>query len=319
MIRFNDGGRAAFVVVAMLTIGWGGASAQNISAAASQTFEKNAAAFVEAADYTLIDAGSLADQNYYSLQRFPSMGAGSMFSPDSDLDAVTRAVLLLESREAELPHVRYRITYNVESLPDIPEAQQAYIEVTRYNMGPTLRADLLKSIPAEHVANSASFGVGPHVSWRFVMAARMGMLADVERASRKELTQAQAAAADCLGEPCLSLSDAEGPVGKWRPAQPPTVAGPRYARGSGSVDHPARVAQELLAAAAPDGLEPADYKPDSPRMVFVISLNVSGQDEAAMGLLHDAMVMDDAIAEIWTRRQQFAGGPADFAQFFAPR
>lgn len=281
--------------------------------------ETEAEAFVQSTGYTPVDIDTLADKKYYSAALFPGLKSNAMFAPDADLDAVTKAVLQLDSRETPLPRVRYRIRYNMGYLPGAPEAQQSYIEVIRLNMGPAIRADLRGSVPPEHLASAASFGVGPHVSWRFVMAPRMGMLSDIVSASRKVLTNAQAATLDCLGMRCLSLASPEGPGGTWHAATAPALGKPAYAASHQGLARPARVAQELLLTAAPDGLEAAPYHPETPRMIFVISLNVNGQEEAVHGLLHDVAVMDDALASVWTQRLQVSGVPVDFSQLFVDR
>src|SRR5690606_22162753 len=127
--------------------------------------------------------------------------------PDADLDPIARSVLLVEAYEAPLPHARYRIAYSMNVAPDYPESRNDHVEVTRYNLGPTRRNDLKRYMPENQLANPEEFGVGPHVSWRFVLSPVMGMQAALLYASRTELSETQAQAADCLGEPCLSLHD----------------------------------------------------------------------------------------------------------------
>jgi hypothetical protein len=281
--------------------------------------EAEAQAFVQTTGYTLVNVDTLSDKEYYSKNIFPDLHAAAMSMPDAGLDPVTKAVLQLDSREKPLPHARYRITYNMGYFPGAPEVQRTSVEVARFNMGPAVRAGLQGSVPAENLADPQAFGIGPHVSWRFVMAPRMGMTAEIIGASRKVVPSGLAGILDCLGTPCLSPANPEGPSGKWRTVAPPSVDRPTYRHRAGELERPPRVAQELLALAAPHGVEVAPYRPGSPRMVFVISLNVGGQEEQVHGLLHDAFVMDDAVSSVWTQRLQVSGVPVEFSQRLVPR
>ncbi|NYT62593.1 hypothetical protein H0A66_09750 [Alcaligenaceae bacterium] len=305
------------MVLGLLAVGV--AQAAVLPEEAATRLETEAEAFVQTKGYTSVNVDTLADKKYYSTALFPGLKSNGMFAPDASLDPVTKAVLQLDSRENILPRVRYRISYNMGYLPGMPEAWQSYVEVTRFNLGPAVRADLQASIPPEHLGSAASFGVGPHVSWRFVMAPRMGMLSDIVSASRKVLTNAQATALDCLGVPCLSLEDPTGPGSTWHGVATPSLGEPAFSAHHQGLERPARVAQELLTLAAPEGLEATPYRPETPRMVFVVSMNVSGQEEAVHGLLHNIDVMDDAIASVWTQRFQISGAPGDFSQMFIDR
>lgn len=297
----------------------GAVQAAVLPQASAARHDAEAQAFVQTTGYSLIDVDALSDQKYYSKNVFPDLNRAVMPMPDADLDPVSKAVLQLELRENPLPHVRYRITYNMGYLPGAPEVQRTYVEVTRFNLGPALRADLQGSVPAESLAGPRAFGIGPHVSWRFVMAPRMGMTAEIIGASRKVVPSKLAGILDCLGTPCLSLINPEGPPEKWRTVAAPAVSRATYRHRAGELERPARVAQELLALAAPRGVEVAPYRPGSPRMIFVISMNVGGQDELIHGLLHDAFVMDDAVSSVWTRRLQVSGVPVQFSQRLVPR
>src|SRR5690606_11537866 len=114
-------------------------------------------------------------------------------------------------------HARYRVTYQLTSAADDPDLTRSYVEVTRFNLGPAFRESLVDSVPAEHLAGPEEFGVGPDVSWRFEMSPMRAMTAGIDRASRKELSAAEAAAMDCFGMPCNELASAEGPPGAWTP------------------------------------------------------------------------------------------------------
>lgn len=300
---------------------FGQAVAQNPYQQALAKLEVNALGFIQAQGHVPVDAEALTDDHYYSEENFPVTGSRQAVSlPDADLDPLTRSILLLEAREVGLPHVRYHITYSMDVSVDVPEAQQAYVEVARYNVGPSRRADLLTYVPAGQVADSAEFGVGPHVSWRFVMAPVMGFRAGLVHASRKEIPDAQARAATCLGEPCLSLADPSGPSHGWKSMPSPQLEQPAYVGTTAlGVTGAARGMQELWESIAADGMDPLPYTPEQPHFVFVISLNIAGQEAALSGLAKQSMVMDHTVSEIWTQRYEVAGMPAEFSRLSVPR
>ncbi len=298
------------------------AAANNAYQQAQLELEANALSFTQAQGHAVVDAQALTDEHYYSKENFPGArdGQESINLPDADLDPITRSILFLEAQEARLVHVRYRITYSMDASADVPEAQQGYVEVTRYNVGPSLRGDLLMSVPDGQVADPAQFGVGPHVSWRFVLAPAMGVRAGLLHASRKEIPEAQARAANCLGEPCLSLVDPSGPDQGWTPITPPQLDRPAYVGTSAlGVSQPARVMEELWENIASDGMDTLQYAPDEPHFVFVVSLNIDGQEAAVSGLAMQSLVMDGTVSQIWTQRHEVAQMPAEFSRLHVSR
>lgn len=284
--------------------------------------DTQAQAFVHASQYTEIDVDALAGDTYYSPQNFPNAhGAQSSISlPDADLDPIARSVLLVEAYEAPVPHARYRIAYSMNVAPDHPESRDDYVEVTRYNLGPARRNDLKGYVPENQLAAPEEFGIGPHVSWRFVLSPVMGMRAGLRYASRAELNDAQAQAADCLGEPCLSLNDPQGPDYAWQPVAPPRLDAASYASQSDwGLARPARVIQELWASMSADGMDPLPYVPGQPAFQFVVSLNTGGQEAVITGLARQGVVMDSSVSEIWTKRFQMAQHLPDYSALLVPR
>lgn len=265
-------------------------------------------------------ADELAGEHYYSERTFPSMAssAASVFLPDADLDGLTRTILLLEAQEAELPHVRYQIHYSSHVDSEIPELKHEYIEVTRYNVGPARRADLLQYVDAEHAASPAEFGIGPHVSWRFALAPIMGMQAHVMYAARKEITDLAAQQAMCFAQPCLSLAAPELPHGQSQVLAPVLLAPTTYrAEHAAGIARPARVLEELWAELKSE--DPLPYHKNAPQFVFVISMDVIGQDSLSLGTGLQAMVLDDSIAQVWLQRVQVAGMEPELTRVFISR
>ncbi|MGY1530175.1 hypothetical protein [Luteimonas sp. A649] len=258
-------------------------------------------AYIGAPGFSVVDAEPTESADYYSAERFPAQG-GSAFHPDAGLAPPVRALLLVEHREGLLPHARYRVSWHVAADAQAPDRQLDYVEVQRFNLGPARHDDLRASVAAEHLADVSEFGVGADVAWRFVMAPRQGMRAGVMHASRKELTAAEALAADCLGAPCAALPDPVAPEGEWfaRDVTAPSIG---YAPAPGG-PHPARVADDLVAALGEEADRAMPFDPDAPRFVFVISANADGQDLATTALARDAMVLDHDIGTIWVRWRQ---------------
>ncbi len=192
--------------------------------------DKAAQSFVYSNNYTAQSVEALTDSQYYSEKTFPDFltSSAQLFHLDADLDALTRSILIFEAQEIDLPHVRYQVHYSVNTDTEIPELKQDYIEVTRYNLGPTRRTDLLQYLEAENVADVSEFGVGPHVSWRFAMAPVMGMQADVIYAARKEIPDNHAQQAMCFSQPCLSLEATELPSTQTHILERPLLSPAKY-------------------------------------------------------------------------------------------
>lgn len=275
------------------------------------------AAFMPGPGYAEVDVDALDGEAYYTPARFPDM-AGSVFLPDADLAAPVRAMLLVESREGLLPHARYRVTYQLTSAADDPDLTRSYVEVTRFNLGPAFRESLLDSVPAEHLAGPEEFGVGPDVSWRFEMSPMRAMTAGIDRASRKELSVAEAAAMDCLGVPCNGQASADGPQGAWTPQDAPSLP-VKYRLSVDESPNPARVVEELLAVMGEDAQQPTGFVAGSPRLVFVVSANAEGQDLMTTALGRNSVVFDDEIGTMWVRSLQMPGLPVDISTFMQPR
>lgn len=277
--------------------------------------DESAQLFVAGNNYVEQSVDELTGSQYYSKKTFPkfSENAAQVSYIDADLDALTRAILILDAQEVELPHVRYQINYSINTDTEIPELKHDYIEVSRYNLGPARHNDLLQDLDAENVASLDEFGVGPHVSWRFVMAPVMGMQAAVLYAARKEMTDATAQKTMCFALSCLALEAPELPQGQVQVLTPQSVAPAQYrTENSYGGTQPARVLEELWAEFRTD--DPLPYSKNNPQFVFVISSNVIGQDSLVLGTGLQAIVLDDAIAKIWLQRWQVADMQSELTQ-----
>ena len=282
--------------------------------------DKAAQTFVSGNDYMHQSVEALTGSQYYSEKTFPEFSSSSTqaFHIDAELDGLTRSILILEAQESELPHVRYQIHYSENTDTEIPELTHSYIEVTRYNLGPALRNDLLQYLEVDNVADASEFGVGPHISWRFAMAPMMGMRADLLYAARKEIPDNQAQKMMCFSQPCLSLEATKLPSTPTHILDRPLLSPAKYrAQSADGVLQPARMLEELWTACASD--EPLPYIKDQPQFVFVISANVVGQDSSTLGTGLQAIVLDDAIAQVWLQRAQIAGMESELLEAFIAR
>lgn len=263
-----------------------------------------AAGFIEAPGFTEQDiTQSCNNEAFYTQQRFPQQGQ-SVFNPDADLDALTKAVLLIDCAEGSLPHARYLIRYHLVQVPQVDDAQRDYIEVLRFNLGPQRYQDVIQYVDQEFWPPESIFGVGPNLAWRFVFGPVQGNRAHIERASRTELSPAAAAGQNCLGTPCLSVTSPPGPSGAWRAFSPPALDAAVYHEpDDAGLPGPARMTQMLLLNAT-GGSGQAKFSESAsikqPEMVFLVSKNIEGQDSSISGLLHQRGLMDDAISELWT-------------------
>src|SRR5699024_10684819 len=128
--------------------------------------------------------------------------------------------------------VRYKIGFrSVFDRTGSGPAKQAFIDIKRFNVGPTLRKQSFKDTGTRSPAEA--FGVGPHVGWRIVMAPGPQHNAEVIGITRKELANYKARTTDCFDIGCLSIAAVSGPPGDWRkhptPAfdEPENVTGPK--------------------------------------------------------------------------------------------
>lgn len=273
--------------------------------------------FTSAAGFRPVDVEALESARYYDAERFPDMGA-SVFMPDADLPGPVRALLLMDSQEGALPHARYLVNYQRIDKAGSPDETQELLDVTRFNLGPAIHADLLNSTAAEHLADVKVFGEGPHVRWRLVMSPRRGMVAGLDDVSRQQVPDQAAAAMDCLGQPCTTLESARGPGGDWQP-QGLAELPPSFRRMTAQGAAPASVLEQLLMLLGEDAQRSAPFAADARRLMFVVSIHTDGQEQTATGLARNTLVFDDAIGAHWVRTAQIADMAAQAQSLMQPR
>lgn len=243
----------------------------------------------------------------------------AMIPKDADVSPIEKALLLLDTQETPVSRARYVLRYNQESIANV---ELSFIDVQRYNLGPTIHEQTVADYGADNTAPLEVFGVGPHVEWRFVTQPTAKQAALLLAASRREISDAEAAAADCLPRLCLSLEPLDG-LAHWSDSadseQPPLpVAYPPIGpadEGSSEVA-PAYQALELAIAAGLASASAEDVvwtlperqgaDTDSPFLVVLIDRNL-GQEtmsDAALGVAKLGLDSD----ERWTRVSSYTDG-----------
>lgn len=241
----------------------------------------------------------------YTRERFPESGQSALL-PDESMGAVARAMLVFDAVEGVIPHPRYHITYHLKQVwDDCDIIPRAYVQVTRYNLGGARYQEVTQHVDQNQRPPKDIFGPGPHISWRLAMGMVQGKYADIFQASRRVLDDASAAAADCLGLPCLAPEDAKGPQGDWQSVQPSGLPAPVYREpGYKWTPGPVRMAEMLYTQATGsyqyiEASESTSF--ERPDMTLIISRDVDGQDGHTHGLLQWQGLMDDEISQTWLR------------------
>ncbi|WP_283179387.1 hypothetical protein [Gemmobacter sp. 24YEA27] len=277
---------------------------------ASADPESLAQGFTRVSDYAPVDPAAL-DQALDA-----ALADRGLAQKDADVTAIEKALLLVELSEAPLPRSRYIARLGVTWSGEIPVS---FIEVTRYNLGPATRAELIAAYGAENVAAPEEFGLGPHVSWRFATQPVAKAAALILSASRHELTEAEADAALCPAQACLAVGQLAG-FADWAPAPadeqplPPMAYGARPATAapmSGEAELPqqstALIAIRLaIAAGLADGggdgilwTATPDSGAGTPFAEWIIDSN-SGQESGLEGYLRIAP-LDGEPGPRWLR------------------
>lgn len=251
--------------------------------------------------------------------------SSTTFGADAGMGPIEKAMVFIDAVEGELPHARWLYRFGqttTQSSTGRPQTDY-FVDVSRFNLGPVLHEELQESLGPENVASLEEFGVGPSLSWRFVMTPLMGVAAEPLDASRRELTGEEARQARCFGQPCLSSQDLietllpEGTETGWTQIDPPAA--------SGTVVHDSTAGRlihlsERLHGFAGEGREGGWREPEKPESLrdapapFIGGLVETGlgQDDAGEAVMIYADANDDQIRDIWYRVADVAGSLSAF-------
>ncbi len=260
-------------------------------------------AFVQAPGFEPIAVDPLWDQLHEALPA----SSHSIQRATANLSSAALAALALELTESPLPRQRQQVRQGVimQNEDVAGAAPVSLVEITRFNLGPAVRQDLVESLGEAQVAPLSEFGEGPHVVWRLATQELQGNRAALIAASRRVLTEAEAAALSCMGEPCLTPYNVVLELAPW-PEPEGLEVDEEWARlatlGGGA--HVAAALQHLQGEVEGEAVaieSSADVAQGSVlRNEAVVELGL-GQDDGMDSAWRHGGLMDDSIKAQWQR------------------
>lgn len=291
--------KAGLLLVVALLAGFTLAQTETSLTAASV-----ADSFVTEAGYEAVDLDNLE-----ALIEAGLPPSESVFTAAGQLSPLVKAVHALEALDGQLDRTRFMISVaviNVTAPPAADPEPLLLVQVDRFNLGPSIHAELVQSVGEDQVAQIHEFGEGPHVSWRLVMQQLMGQESALVAAGRLEIPAEDALNHDCFAGACLQTASLIDELAVWS----------ELTDATGSTDSAADVltAAGMLAALA-DMTSFSAYEHeagfdayDSPVVVAraVVETNLA-QDSGAEGALRIGELRDDSLEAMWARAAAFPG------------
>lgn len=230
--------------------------------------------------------------------------SGSVFTASGQLDPFERAVRSLQLVEGAASRARYVLQAQMIMVPSPPAADPVpvlLVELQRYNLAEAIHAELTEASGADHVADLAEFGPGPHVSWRLVMQQVMGMNSWTVAAARQE----PAVPTDCPLADCLQTAPLLDGLTDWQWSDPLEDA------AATELFQPEVLLGLLVEEAAFDAFaHEAAWQADSEpvHIATVIIETGLGQDLLTEAALQVGALADDSVAAIWHRLVVMSAG-----------
>lgn len=163
--------------------------------------------FVGEPRFFQLDPDYFNSPEWNSLERFPFGDSPYTDYRDWGMSDAGKAIMALEAFEPPLPHTRYRVSVrNVDGNAEYPNVARL-IEVIRFNVGPALAANIQEIYGDQFTPSPTEIGVGRHVAYRFAMFSSQNLPNQIVAISYRFLSESEAQAQDCLGTPCLALTD----------------------------------------------------------------------------------------------------------------
>ncbi|MCK8515233.1 hypothetical protein M0534_02645 [Methylonatrum kenyense] len=246
----------------------------------------------------------------------------SVLHPDARFGPLSKALRILLNEEPELPRARFHLRYARATVqPDEgPPLEIGLVEVSRFNLGPTVRESLARDLGEERVAPPSHFGEGPDVSWRFLTRPVMGQAADITAAGRRELTASERKY--CLGSDCGRAESINDVIRDW----------PRAARSGADPDFALPEAALLDVALAELGLmggggddqQPRWKEPEWPEtaaagepFLDIVVERGLGQDDGLDLVIRQEPVMDHEVRARWKRLSLVPTAPGEMPKVFS--
>jgi hypothetical protein len=248
--------------------------------------------YVGAHGFFQLDPDYFDSPEWNSLERFPFGDSPYTGYRDWGMSDAGKAIMALEAFEPALPHARYRVSVrNVDGNAEYPNVVRL-IEVIRFNVGPALAANIQEIYGDQFTPSPEDVGLGRHVAYRFAMFSSQNLPNQIAAISYRFLSESEALAQDCLGTPCLALTDPGDEDENWTgiSVDEDGEVTPYRRRDHQGLSIPTRVA-DLLSGQKLFGED----------LDMVISNNVIGQDMITNGV----MLRQDNLQLI--RRSEVAG------------
>ena len=271
----------------------------------ASSLQEVAALFMSETTWQALDVEALQGEIRQALNDAENEQQG-VFHADANSGPLSKALLVALQDVPALPHVRYRLRYAMAQIT--PEGAGgplvvSLVEVARFNLGPTRRAELVEMLGEERVAPAEQFGEGPDMVWRLVTRPVMGQVADIAYAARRQLPSEDTSL--CLGSPCRLPDSLNAGIRDW-----PEPAALEATLGESLLEVTMlETGLGRLGLLWPDEQGTAQWRaPEWPESVVAgepfieISLERGlGQDDGFDLVLHYDQLMDHEIKALWVR------------------
>ncbi len=229
---------------------------------------------------------------------------GSVFLASSQLSPLAKALLAAEVHDGPLWLYRYQLQLTLEHVSAPPAADPVpvlLVDLKRFNLGPAQHAGLVEELGEDVVAPVEEFGSGPHTAWRLVLSPVMGQPAAILDASRRELDDAEAALATCLGAPCLELYPLIEEAAVWQDHE---AVSAEAVDSLLTVPHPGAMLDML---ASHWGFDPYQSETTGQVLAELLIETAGAQDDFIDVALRQGPLADDSLLAVWQRVYAFPG------------
>ncbi len=202
----------------------------------AQSIDEHIQSFINADGFLPVDGPAL------EMELSSLWTDASSISPGGLVGPIEKAMLIADGA-TDAHRTRTLISYGqiVEEEDGAP-LPYSFVELRHYNLGQIIRSNTIDAYGEGDVADEAAFGLGDHLAWRFVFRPMMGHSALLMDASRRVISETEAAESDCEGRACLdpyasiddlvSWTEIHGQIPTWPPLYPThdgEISAPAYA------------------------------------------------------------------------------------------